>query len=59
MLPRDIGRRVPWPAEIEQDFGFRILQTQPPDDRAFCTESSNGEVEHGGEAAGYTGPGES
>ena len=30
MLPGDIGRRVPWLAEIEQDFGFWILQAQPP-----------------------------
>ena len=30
MLPSDIGSRVPWLAEIEQDFGFRILQTQSP-----------------------------
>ena len=29
MLPRDIGRRVRLSAEIEQDFGFRFLQTQP------------------------------
>ena len=30
MLPRDIGRQVPWPAQIEQNFGFRFLQAQPP-----------------------------
>ena len=30
MFPRDIGRRVRLPDEIEQDFGFRFLQTQPP-----------------------------
>ena len=30
MLPRDIERRVRLPAEIEQDFGFRFLQAQPP-----------------------------
>ena len=30
MLPHDIGMRIPWLAEIEQDFGFRFLQTPPP-----------------------------
>ena len=30
MLPSDIGRRIRLPIGIEQDFGFRFLQTQPP-----------------------------
>ena len=29
MLPRDIGRRVRLLADVEQDLGFRLLQTQP------------------------------
>ena len=29
MLPSDIGRRIRLPIGIEQDFGFRFLQTQP------------------------------
>ena len=31
MLPHDIGKRIPWLAEIEQDFGFRFLQIQSPE----------------------------
>ena len=29
MLPRDIGRRVRWPVQIEQDFSFRFREPQP------------------------------